>query len=545
MLKRKIYAGFFKRSLGSMLSRQALSVLLIVPMLLALMAASISMQLTHAQGTQYRLVLMWVSEDQGKSVWGLDWSPDGKYVVIGTEDGWLKVYDASSGKYLWGLKLGRFAVLADWSPDGKYIAVTTSNLSANMVFVIDAGTHKVVWSKKMSESVCGVAWDPSGEYLAVGTIYYLYLFKRDGEQLWRSEKQPSGDIYNIAWSHSGDKVAINGGMCGCDVIVYSKDGKELWHYNRTHGCIVTLDWSPDDKYLAAGSHDGHVYVFNENGKLLWRSRYLEKFVDNVAWDPSGEYLAVSGQFGTALYTKDGKQVWMNRSILTTESTGNHGNLRWSEHGYMVVGGKRLYIIDKEGNILAESKDLGDWTLNTAWSPDKTKIATVGKYRKLYVWRIETAPATTTSTTSSTTPTTSTSTTSTTTTSTTTIKSTTSTTSSTAKTTTTMSTSTTSPTTTDTTPPSTTPTASKPATATTSTTKQQTTSTPTHTTKTSTTATQTTQTTTQTKTQSSTTNTAKTTTTPTTQQQSIPITYIAGAAIAAIAIAAIALIAKRH
>ncbi len=533
-----------------MLSRQALSVLLIAPMLLALMAASLATQLAHGQGTQYRLVLMWVSEDQGKNVWGLDWSPDGKYVVIGTEDGWLKVYDASSGKYLWGLKLGRFAVLADWSPDGKYIAVTTSNLSADMVFVIDAGTHEVIWSKKMGESVCGVAWDPSGEYLAVGTIYYLYLFKRDGEQLWRSEKQPNGDIYNIAWSHSGDKVAINGGMCGCDVIVYSKDGKELWHYNRTHGCIVTLDWSPDDKYLAAGSHDGHVYVFDENGKLLWRSEYLEKFVNNVAWDPSGEYLAVSGQFGTALYTKDGKQVWMNRSILTTESTGNHGNLRWSEHGYMIVGGKRLYIIDKGGNILAESKDLGDWTLNTAWSPDKTAIAAVGKYRKLYVWKIEAAPATTTtplttSTTSLTTPTTSTSTTSTTTTSTTTIKSTTSTTSSTAKTTTTMSTTTTSPTTTDTTPPSTTPTASKPTTATTSTTNQQTTSTPTHTTKTSPTATQTTQTTTQTKTQSSTTNTAKTTTTPTTQQQSIPLTYIAGAAIAAIAIAAIALIAKRH
>jgi len=326
---------------------------------------------------------LWIIEDQETSIPGLDWSPDGRYIVIGTGNGWLKVYDAETGKYLWGLKLRGEVKAVDWSPSGKYIAAINHN--RREVFVIDANTHDITWSSQLDPWTCDVSWNPNGEYLAVGTRDYLYLFDKDGEQLWRSERQLFADVSHIVWNHKGDKIAFRGGLDGLNVVVYRRTGRKLWEY--TTGLINSLDWSPDDQYLAVGSYNNYVYVFDYKGNLMWKKN-MKKQISNVAWNTSGEYLAVSGKFGTALFTKAGKQLWIKDHIETLHS----GSLKWSKHGYLVIGGKdkstqqyKLFILDTEGNILTSSEDLTGYTHRIAWSPDQTRIAAVGEYGKLYVF----------------------------------------------------------------------------------------------------------------------------------------------------------------
>ena len=347
----------------------------------------------------YRLERLWASASIGAL--SLDWSPDGKYIVVGTEEGFLKIYDAEGGKNFWELKTGGQVHVVDWSPDGRYIAAT--NWYGGKVFVVDAETHKVVWNRKLDSYACGVAWDSGGEYLAVGTEHYLYLFTRNGELIWRSEKQPGINIWFITWSYREDKIAFNGGEEGRSVVVYSKDGVKLWEYG-IEGYVTTIDWSPNGQYLAvggvcyspAGSSYGCIYVFDKNGNLLWR-KYMGKAVFNVAWSPSEDYLAVSGFFGTALLTRTGKQLRMYNDIKSAGSQYPHGNLEWSEYMYLVVGasvgGDKIFVLDEKGVIIAYSERLGRTEhsvpiLRVAWSPDQTRIAAVGgDFGTLYVWRL--------------------------------------------------------------------------------------------------------------------------------------------------------------
>lgn len=361
-----------------------------LPILLILVILATLIPAIMAQGetsTQYKLELLWISEYRDTEVWDLDWSPDGKYIVVGTDNGYLKIYDADTGRYLRGIKLGGEVRFVDWSQDGKCIA--TINHDRKEIFVVDADTYRIVWSKQLDSEICGIVWDPLGKYLAVGTKDYLYLFNKNGKQLWRAKKHPDTRICNIAWSHDGDRIAFIRGAVRNYVIVYDRDGKKLWEYkiNATiNTSFISVDWSPDGKFLAVGSGVRHVYVFSENGVLVW-SRALGGGVFNVAWDPGGEYLAVSGYFGTALFTKTGKQLWKKIYIVAGPSIQGHDNLDWSKNGLLAVGGKRLYILDRDGNTLTRSKHLRHWTRRIAWSPDRTRIAAVVGVNKLYVWKL--------------------------------------------------------------------------------------------------------------------------------------------------------------
>ena len=56
----------------------------------------------------------------------LRWSPNGKHIAVGSDDGWVQILDVGRGRHYTTYQSGAQSVNAlAWSPDGRYLATTS------------------------------------------------------------------------------------------------------------------------------------------------------------------------------------------------------------------------------------------------------------------------------------------------------------------------------------------------------------------------------------------------------------------------------------
>src|SRR6266849_6016804 len=170
----------------------------------------------------------------------LAWSPDGKYLVGGGDDGQVYVWDASDGRLLLRLGGHHAAVMSvAWSPDGTRLASGGGSLGKGEVFVWDASTGACLYTlNEPSGSVYALAWNPGGAGLLSGGS--------DGRLRW--------------WDvHSGQCIRVR---------------------EAHQGTVQALKVSPDESLLASCGNDGAIMLWDlESGdhlRTLRRDRPYER-----------------------------------------------------------------------------------------------------------------------------------------------------------------------------------------------------------------------------------------------------------------------------
>ena len=154
------------------------------------------------------------------------WSPDGKRITSGSDDGTVQVWDASTGSRLVNYHEGYSAfngvTAVAWSPDSQHIA---SGSTYGTVQVWDASTGKTLLTYTgHTTQVNAVAWSPDGRHIA----------------------SASGNVFNK------------------DTTVQVWDastGKRLLTYTGHTAAVTSVAWSPDGKWIASGSTDHTVQVW--------------------------------------------------------------------------------------------------------------------------------------------------------------------------------------------------------------------------------------------------------------------------------------------
>jgi Tol biopolymer transport system component len=203
------------------------------------------------------------------------------------------------------------------------------------------------------------------------------------------------------WSPDGDQIAFLSFSCAvgqpCDtkgspgsLVVMSADGPGRLVLEENLHNVLTLEWSPDGKWLAFDAEDqratqagfpSRVWVVAPDGS---ESR---RVADGQfpSWSPDGTTLAYVGENGTHLVAADGTG---DRLLLQPGPAGSAIGGRWSPDGLQLAfvwhraccppanRASDPWLVDRSGNSAHRMSEVPDGGIFEGWSPDGRSIVYV-------------------------------------------------------------------------------------------------------------------------------------------------------------------------
>jgi WD40 repeat protein len=284
------------------------------------------------------------------AVYSLDFSPDGKYVVSGSKDHTLAVWEAATGTKISVMIHGDAVSAVAFSPDGKYVVSSSNDKTAR---VWEAATGKEI-SRMLHEDVVNcAAFSPDGKYVV---------------------------------SASDDKTAR---------VWEAATGKEI--SRMLHEDVVNCAaFSPDGKYVVSASDDKTVRVWEATtGKEV--ASITES--DSRAFSPDGKYIALVTQNGTQNSAVRVLEVFTGKEIFSMFQGGDVSGMssivssvRFSPDGKYVIWGS----YDRSAQVweVATGKKISEMihngaVLNAVFSPDGKYVASGGFDGTVRVWEAAT------------------------------------------------------------------------------------------------------------------------------------------------------------
>jgi serine/threonine protein kinase len=288
-------------------------------------------------------------------VLALAWSPDGTYIVSGTANSAIHVWDATRGCHLFThrdpFRTYAWTSSLAWSPDGEYIASGSDDKSVR-VLQVERGVSLILKQKFTYRNhvswVNAVSWSPDGKRIASGSndktvhIWQMDSTKDAEVEIYRGH---SLWVVTLAWSPDGNYIASGGNDAAIHVWDVRREETTLIYRDHRFG-INALAWSPDGTSIASCSWDNIIRVWDSvTGNTLFSYRGHKDPVNTVAWSPDGTHIASGGRDKTV-------HVW---DVIT-------GQVKCTYHGH------------------------SSWVYAVAWSPDGTRIASAGNDGTVHIWQ---------------------------------------------------------------------------------------------------------------------------------------------------------------
>ena len=363
------------------------------------------------------------------------WNHDGTKLAGVNHQGFVRIWDPSTGKLRKDLSPGNYSPLTSvtWSPDGRFLAFSGWDRS---IYIWDVESGKQVDSLVGHQKILrNVAWGKGGRYLATAG--------KDGTLKIRNMKmQPERaslvghdkGVTSVRWSPDGERF-VSGGLDYQAKVWDARTGKVLKTLRGHKGNVRDVAWSPDGKLLASASADssvklwdadhykelatlrGHSFrvrdvAFSSDNRILasvangdptvklWDTKTYTlrntlrghvSGVFSVAWSPNGPMLATGGEDRTV-------RLWDGKNgVLITTLTGHReviNTIAWSPDGKTLAsaGDDQVIILwdSKTGKKKRTLRGHTHRVLGLAWSPDGKTLASSGWDRTIKLWHLPTA-----------------------------------------------------------------------------------------------------------------------------------------------------------
>ena len=281
--------------------------------------------------------------------------PDSKYFVSGGKDGTIKIWNFE--KYEKPIKVfcrrpgffhrfwpGSPITSAAISPDGKYI-VSGSRDSTIEVWNMEDG--KLIRTLRGHEGdVTSVAISPDGKYIVSGSRdSTIKVWNMEDGRLIRTLRGHARSVTSVAISPDG-RFIVSGSDDNTIKIWSMEDVRLIKTLSGHKGDVTSVAISPDGRYIVSGSEDGTIRVWSveyASVRIFWGEGYP---INSVVVSPYGRFI-ISGDSTELMRIwsmKDGRML----ATLIADREGNWAigasNGLWDAN----KGGKKFVVIREIG-----------------------------------------------------------------------------------------------------------------------------------------------------------------------------------------------------
>jgi WD40 repeat protein len=321
----------------------------------------------------------------GQPVGGVDFSPDGRLLAVAGGDGVARIYRASDGKRLRGLRNGSPLTAAVFSPDGTKIATAAEGSAARL------------WDAKAGRVL---------HVLRHGGPVTSATFSRDGRLLATTSEDKTARIWDVATGRMLRRLDHPGGVRSAS---FSGDGKLLVttlvpaaadHTGRVWddatGVLLRRLTQPDRMTVARFEPTGPLIVTAGVGRVahVWDARTgveVHRLVGHSSGITDAEFSPSDRQIATAS-TDETARVWDTATAALVGVLTNHQNYvvraTFSPDGETVATASRdriARIFDMDGTLRVTLVGHRESVTDIAFSSDGVSVATASADGTARLW----------------------------------------------------------------------------------------------------------------------------------------------------------------
>jgi WD40 repeat protein/serine/threonine protein kinase len=321
---------------------------------------------------------------------GVAYSPDGKRIVTGAGDpgrqAEAKLWDAGTGQELLALKgLSGEVWSVAFSPDGKRVVIGAGNRAGGpgQAKVCDAGTgQELLELKGHAACVRSVAFSPDGKRIVTGAGF-VDASTLGEAKVWDAEtgrellalKGHTHGVHAVTFSPDGKRIVTGAGNPGTgEAKVWDAGtGREILTLKGHADWVTSVAFSPDNRRIVTGSADNTVRVWDaETGQEVLVLKGHPAQVNSVAFSPDGRRI-VTGSVDETVRVWDAER---GQRILTLNGQGGVRSVAFSPDGKRIVtGSDNCTATVWDAATGRELLALKGWVYAVAFSPDGQRIVT--------------------------------------------------------------------------------------------------------------------------------------------------------------------------